>query len=51
MKRAHVLFAVCAGFGVLPTAASAANGTDVAYHFDRNAFAATARAGDGTFLP
>ena len=27
-----------------------ANGTDVAYHFDRNAFAATARAGEGPYV-
>ena len=50
MKRARFRLSVCAAFGLLLGAVRSANGTDVAYHFDRNAFAATARVGDGPYV-
>lgn len=50
MKRARLRSSVCAALGVLLGSVSSANGAEVAYHFDRNAFAATARAGDGAYV-
>ncbi len=41
---------VFAAFGILLGTATSATGTEVAYHFDRNALAATARASDGTYV-
>jgi hypothetical protein len=41
---------VCAAFGILAGAVTSAQSAEVAYHFDRNAFAATARAGDGAYV-
>jgi hypothetical protein len=48
MKRVQLRLSVCAAFGVLLGAT--ANGAEVAYHFDRNAFEATARAGDDAYV-
>jgi hypothetical protein len=39
-----------ATFGIWSGVVTSANGAEVAYHFDRNAFVATARAGDGTYV-
>jgi len=50
MKRARFRLSVCAAFGLLLGAVRSANGADVAYHFDRNAFVATTRVGDGPYL-
>lgn len=50
MKRARFRLSICAAFGLLLGAVRSANGTEVAYHFDRNAFAATARIGDGPYV-
>jgi hypothetical protein len=52
MCMTHVRFRVwvCAAFGVLLGAVTAANAAEVAYHFDRNALTASARAGDGAYV-
>ena len=44
MKNLRFLISICATFGVLLRVVTFANAAEVAYHFDRNAFAATARA-------
>jgi hypothetical protein len=50
MKRVQLRLSVCTAFGVLLCVVMSANGAEVAYHFDRNAFAGTARAGDGAYV-
>jgi hypothetical protein len=50
MNRLRVRVLVSAAAGILCGAVASANGAQVAYHFDRNAFAATARAGDGAYV-
>jgi hypothetical protein len=44
------ILGICATFGIRLGTATSATGTEVAYHFDRNALAATARASDGTYV-
>ena len=44
------ILGICATFGIRLGTARSATGTEVAYHFDRNALAATARASDGTYI-
>jgi hypothetical protein len=50
MNRVRFGLGVCAAFGNLSGAVTSANGVEVAYHFDRNAFASTVRAGDGAYV-
>jgi len=50
MNRPLLRVRVSAAFALVLGALTPANGAAVAYHFDHNAFAATARAGDGTYV-